>query len=276
MSDHPIIVLSGRYPQLSLPIRAGMKETEQYRNSVLRGQPTGLDPVFSFSEKDDLTEIDTPAGPAEILFLSEREDFEHAIMALAYRCEPHAIPRSMGATALSGLINWEKIRPHMTSDEEFARFTSVKSNYLDTIIILSAGEYSAVPASEMGLAPEEWISRSIEIRKYHELTHFVSQRLFPENKEAIRDEVIADMLGLYAAFGTYDTAAARRFLGTEGPSYRKGGRLENYSGEKDISVLSSEVNSLIDLLKKETESLQFENLFDILKFVEENRIGLNQ
>lgn len=274
MAVHPLISLAERFPQLALPVEPGMRETELYKNAVLRGCPVETAPQFSFSGQDALYTEPTPAGEAEILFISEREDFEHVIRALAYRCEPHEIPPSMGATTLSGLIDWGKLRPHTSSDEEYREFISVKSNYLSTLIILSNGNYSAVPAEKAGMDEDAWRSASVTIRKFHELTHFTSIRLWPENKNAIRDEIVADLIGIFAAFGEYRDDLARLFLGTEGETYRSGGRLQNYAGGRAPDELMPEVNSLIALLKKETAHFSGGNVFDILTYIESNGIGI--
>lgn len=283
MNEHPVIILSHRYHQLLLPIREGMRNTEQYKDAVLRGKcPEEVRPEFSMNENDVLTHFAVPAGDVDVLLLSERADFEHAIQALAYRCEPTPIPDSMGASIISGLINWEKINKHMEEyaasgfsdiNDEFARFTSEKANYLDTVIILSSGPYSAVPAASMGMDEAEWLEKSVTIRKYHELTHFTSVRLYPENKNALRDEVIADMIGLIAAFGRYDTHAARLFLGIEGETYRNGGRLQNYSPNDDGAAVMPCALKIIEELQAALPEKLPDDVFNILDFVEKNKIG---
>lgn len=243
-----------RYPQIGLKIQRGMKGTEEYKNSVLRGIPLkSVSNDFSDEAADYIESVSTPVGVAEILFLKRRTDFETAIQKLAYKCEPTPIPESMGASVISGLINWEKINQHKKDymdqggedwTEEFSRFTEDKKNYRDSIIILSSGAYSAVYVDQVNdylkengqneiLTEEEWIEKSITIRKYHELTHFISQRMFPEYKEAIQDEILADAIGLIAAFGRYPVELAKLFLGLEGKEYREGGRLQNYYFEQE-------------------------------------------
>lgn len=224
--------------------------------------------------KDSLTSFVTPAGEVDVLFLFERADFERAIRLLANRCEPVTIPASMGASSISGLINWEKLRPHMDDEEEFKRFTSDKKNYLDSLIILSSGEYSAVPADKMMLGQDEWLEKSVTIRKYHELAHFYSRRRYPENKEAIRDEIVADMIGIIAAFGHYDTFAARLFLGIEGNSYREGGRLQNYAENGSGAAVMERAEKIIDALDASVCQENAPEVFRILDFIEENKIGI--
>lgn len=220
-----------------LPLSYDAKDSFIYKQTVLRGimLPGELD--FTLSQKDELSLFDTPAGQTEVLYLSERKDFEHCVRALAYNCEPRAIPESMGAITVRGLINWEKIRSHKNLydisgganwHQEFKKFTAVKKNYLDSLIIIGSGNYSAVKPQKIGYAQEEWLSLSRIIRTYHELTHFVCRTLYPADIDVIRDEVLADMIGLTAALGAYDSELAEYFLGVEGNVYRVGGRLENY------------------------------------------------
>ena len=262
-NKHPLEILSLRYPQLRLPIEDGIHETELYKNSVLRGVDPGdeYSLQFSLSDEDTLELQETPAGKAEILYLKDRQDFEHCVRALAYRCDNREIPPSMGAIAISGLINWEKIR----NDDE---------NFKDSIIILSGGEYSAVPADKIGLTPEEWLEKSVTIRKYHELAHFVSRRLYKENKSTIRDEVLADMTGLISAFGEYDTFKAKLFLGTEGKEYRKGGRLENYESAESMPELMKKTNKMIDNFALMIDNISGTDAFNALTYMEINKINL--
>ena len=231
--DSDIKRLSRRYPQLLLPIQTGARQTEKYKDAVLGGQIPDTAPDFACPKDIALSSYDTPAGRAEILYLGDRGDFVHAYRALGYRCEPAEIPDSVGAAAIRGLINWEKIHNHRDAylaaggedwSGEFNRFTSDKKNYLDSLILLSA----------------------LTIRKYHELTHFVCRGLCPDDIDALRDEVIADAIGLVAAFGRYDTKLARRFLGTEGGVFHAGGRLSHYVKEDELDAAVTRVNAMID------------------------------
>lgn len=173
-----------------------MRTTPEYRDAVLRENPV-LNPVpFPFSESDTLTTEETPAGTAEILYLADREKFVRAYQALCYRCEPVKIPDSVGAVTIRGLIDWGKIRQHQAEylstggddwNMEFKRFTIDRKNYTSTLILLSSGEYSNVSAQTVGMERDEWLNKSLIIRKYHELTHFICRSLYPERIDAIRE-----------------------------------------------------------------------------------------
>lgn len=271
-----IIKLSQRYPQLLLPIRAGERETEEYRDAVLGGSRLEREPKFICPEEIELSACETPAGRAETVYFGLREDFVHAYCALAYRCEPADIPDSVGAGYIGGLINWEKIHTHRDEylaaggtdwEEEFGRFTSDRKNYRDSLILLSGGDYSNLSAGSVGLPAEEWRRQSLTIRRYHELTHFVCRALYPDNVDALRDEVIADAIGLTAAFGSYDTELAARFLGVKGDGFREGGRLSHYVKDGDLSAAAGRARALIAEYAARIEKTSAEAGGDVFKLL---------
>ena len=271
--NHVLYKVFQRYPQFFLPVCQNMRQTPEYIDCVQRGMPL-IDPKpeYSFSASDTFSVESTPAGDVEVLILSERSDFIRAVRTLAYRCEPAEIPDSVGAMTIRGLINWKKIYQHRDEylaaggtdwDEEFQRFTSVKANYLGTIILLSSGYYSNVSAETVGLGEEDWKEKSLTIRKYHELTHFVCQTLYPDNIIPIRDEVIADMIGMIKAFGEYDTHLAEVFLGVEGETFREGGRLSHYAKE-DINGAMREAKKEIREYAERIKDRNKEDVFALL------------
>jgi len=274
MTPHVITKLADRYPQLRLPIEEGAGNTSAYKDAVLRGKPLTGTPDFTLSAEDRLSLEETPAGKAEILFLAERQDFEHALRALAYRCEPAEILPSVGAMTIRGLINWEKIRSRQKAyleqggtdwSEEFRRFTADGRNFRDTLILLSAGEYSAVPAAELGLDEDLWLEKSLCIRKYHELTHFVCRELYPEDQDAIRDEILADLIGLSAAFGHYDEGLAGRFLGIRDGTLLEDGRLRHYVTADGLDAALEDALRLIGEYGKQAERLESPDVFSLLQ-----------
>lgn len=234
--------LAGTYKQLFVaPCEGGR---EKYNKIVLAGgEPEKKDlSHFITSDKDRLEYADTPAGKVLCITLYEREDFVTAIRIMGNRCELADIPDTQGASILDGVINWTKINRHKEEffeealkngdatpdwDAEFKNFTSDKKNFKDALIILSAGPYSNIPASDAGMPEEEWKKHSYMIRKYHECTHFICRRTFPEKIDAIWDELVADAVGIYGAFEKFDPEMEKKFLGIEGKKYIRG-RLENY------------------------------------------------
>ena len=199
---------------------------ELYEAAVKRG----IDPDkkslshFISDPRDTHEMVSTPAGEVRVITLHRRADFEMLLIIMGNRCRIKEIPKTQGASNLNGLINWRKIEPHM---HEFAEFTKDKNNYLDSLIILSSGPYSNVPAESLRLSDDEWLSLSHTIRLYHECTHFICRKLYPDKKDAIKDELIADAIGLYAAFGKFDIEKECLFLGIDQNGYT-GGRLQNY------------------------------------------------
>ena len=240
------------YPQLYLA--PGEEGAKLYPGIVGRGEDAPVHSLDHFrgSSRDEVTTEKTPAGEVLTVTLGDRRDFETFLQIMGDRCVPTEIPATQGASILDGVINWPKIRRHKEDflaagrnplkwPEEFKRFTSDKRNYRDAVIILSTGPYSALPAEEAGLTEEEWLAASYRIRKAHECTHFICRRLFPDRINAVWDELVADAVGLYAAFGRYDLGLAERLLGV-GPEGYTGGRLENYAGGEDLDALARKVH----------------------------------
>ncbi len=253
-----IETLADTYRQLFVVPGGGAKE--KYLDIVQRGlEPDSRDlSHFITSDEDSITYEETPAGKVSVITLGRREDFVTFLRIMAYRCEMVDIPDTQGASILDGVINWRKIERHKIKfleslgnkedavkawKEEFGRFTSDRRNFKDTLIILSIGPYSAVPAAKLELSDKEWTALSSKIRKYHECTHFICRKLYPEKKDAVWDELVADAVGIAAAFGKYDPDMGKLFLGIEGDTYT-GGRLENYS---DVDVrLTQKVSGVLD------------------------------
>ena len=259
-----------KYPQLSLGIKEGMSQSEEYRNIVRKGiMPDKLAFPFELSGEEDEYTIDTPAGEVNVLYLPDRAIFEYFIKVLAYRNEPVEIPLSMGASLISGINSWRKIYAHKEEylqsgkddwDEEFARFISVKENYKDTVLIVSKGYYSALKPEYINMNSDEWLEKSKTIRIYHEISHYISRKLFIENKEVLRDEIVADAIGFIAAFGYYDSLLARKVLGIDNEKFNRDGRLINYVSEEELDIYIDRAHKIIDTLD---DYFKFRNLGDI-------------
>ena len=228
--------LAAAYPLLYLNPDTDSLET--YRSVVLRGEGPETRSLAHYHghPADRLETADTPAGSAQVLTLGDRQDFELVVRGLMAAKEgPQAmVPESQGA-AMIHVFNWQRIHTHLAAypeeeqAAEFRRFISVKANYLDMLVVLSRGPYSHVSASSVGYSEEEWLGYSDTIRRYHELTHFICRRLYPDNVDTVRDELVPDAVGLAAAFGRFDPEMEKRFLGISDSRYT-GGRLGNYTG----------------------------------------------
>jgi len=248
------------YPQLTLGIKNGTSKTEEYKDIVLRGKiPEKLALPFETNGKEELISVETPIGVTEVLYLPDREVFEYFVKVLAYKNEDVDIPKTTGAIYISGLNNWRKIQQHEIEylkehteeewDEEFDRFVSNKANYQGQVLLVSCGFYSAVEPQDVGFEAENWLKLSKQIRIYHEISHQITRKLYPEHKEAIRDEVIADCIGIIGSLGHYDKKLHQRILGIVDGEYLKGSRLENYIEEDKLSDAVSYAKKLIDKLE---------------------------
>ena len=143
------------------------------------------------------------------------------------------IPESQGAAMLT-VFNWPRIHAHLAlypEEEraaEFKHFTAVRENYVDMLVLLSRGSYSHVDAAAVGETEAAWLEHSDTIRRYHELTHVICRSIYPGDVAPIRDELVADAVGLYAAYGCFDPETEKLFLGIRDGRY-VGGRLGNYT-----------------------------------------------
>lgn len=272
------------YPQLYL--RPGESDPGAYRDIVLCGHDAPSHDLSHFSgHEDDSCLIEqTPVGSVPVITLHQRADFELFLQIMAHRCTPVPIPKTQGAAMLQGVINRRRIEAHRDDyllsygadadwDSEFSRFTSDKANYTDTLIVLSCGPYSAVSADRAGLPEQEWIAASHTIRKVHECTHFLCRTLFPDKKDAVWDELVADAAGLAAAFGRFDPELEKRFLGIEGEQYT-GGRLENYlteddGGKKQPEALIGKILPVLSRFESIAASFRGETPYDLAIRLEE-------
>ena len=272
------------YPQLSLGIKEGMSQSEEYRNIVRKGiMPDKLAFPFELSGEEDEYTIDTPAGEVNVLYLPDRAIFEYFIKVLAHRNEPVEIPLSMGASLISGINSWRKIYAHKEEylqsgkddwDEEFTRFISIKENYKDTVLIVSKGYYSALKPEYINMNSDEWLEKSKTIRIYHEISHYISRKLFIENKEVLRDEIVADAIGFIAAFGYYDSLLARKVLGIDNEKFNRDGRLINYVSEEELDIYIERAHKIIDTLDDYFKSRDIGDIFNVLLDIERTKVAI--
>lgn len=247
--------LKRRFVQLRFPIQEGISADPSYRSATRRGLGGEADRFAPGLTLDDpagleLTLCRTIAGTVPVLVVSDRQDFVAIVRAFTERNEPARVPDSMGACIVTGLNNWDRIaayRAQWQADhgdtasedawaDEFKGLVPRKELYQDRFIILSRGPYSATAADQVGLAPHEWLERSLVIRREHEFTHYFTYRCFGAMRNNVLDELIADFVGLVRSFGAYRPDLARRFLGLEAfPRYRPGARLEAYRGTPPLS-----------------------------------------
>lgn len=297
MSTQSVIEqLASVYPQLYLD--PDKSDIEEYKACVRRGEipsECGLS-HFVMDERDCIENIDTPAGTAQVITLHNRQDFETFVrdMTAARRGPEYRVPQTMGASTLVA-FNWPRINAHKAEfmsgqkvagvlfpdwNAEFKRFTSVRENYQDMLIVLSCGPYSNVRADKINelqtsggdeaVSDDDWTEISGTIRKYHELTHFVCRKLYPDKINEIWDELVADAAGIYAAFGGYRRDIEELFLGITDGRYT-GGRLENYTEEgADLDELAGRIRSVLKEFESMTAHASGGSVFDVMIMLEES------
>ena len=237
-------VLSDALVQLRFPIEAGVSATPAYRAATRQGvrPPPGPGLRLDAPDRLALDFLDTPAGRVPVLWTPVRADFEALLRALVHRNEPVPVPASMGAMAVTGFNNWDRVRayerewratagrtPGAQWAQAFQALVPQKHRYQDSFLLLGPGGYSGLPAAAVGRTEADWEARSRAIRLGHEGAHYVIRRLYGPLPNPIWEEILADYAGLTLAFGAFEGELLLRFLGLEAyPAYRPGARLENY------------------------------------------------
>ena len=173
----------------------------------------------------NLTLHQTPAGRIPVLEPATRADFEALLRAFLYRCEPVAVPRSMGAAMVAGFNNWDRIarlKADWLADgnAEYgwtahfkAKIVPDKSLYQDRFIILSQGTYSNVTFDDLPGGREKVLEQSRVIRLEHECAHYFTRRVCGQMRNDLYDELLADYAGLVAATGQFDAELFLTMIG---------------------------------------------------------------
>ena len=188
------------------------------------------------------------AGKIPIIFTTCRDDFIALVRALAYKNEPFTVPDSMGACMVKGFSNRARI------------------------IILSNIGYSGIKADELELSENKWRDLSFIIRREHECTHYLTQRVFGSARNNMFDELIADYAGIVKALGRFDANLFFKFTGLENyPEYRQGGRMDNYKGNPPLTdgafiILQKLVHqSALNLEKQKEHPADAKTLIELYK-----------
>lgn len=262
--------LAEDYPLVYLNPDEDLQET--YKKVVLNGEKPKKNSLTHFigDLSDSMEIIETPVGKVRVVTLGNRHDFEMLLRGLmAAKKGPEVkIPKSQGAAMLT-VFNWNRINTHLAKfneeeqSKEFERFTSVKENYLDMLVVLSRGPYSNISAESIGISEDKWLDLSDIIRRFHELTHVICRRMYPGDIDEVRDELVADAVGLFAAYGYFDIDMEKMFLGIRGDKYFEG-RLENYTDNP--SELVSQINKKLNDMKKIIDEHSDSKPFDLIKY----------
>ena len=231
--------LAARFPQLYVAPAEGTQEAHRLARAFgTAPEGANLDHFISTNE-DELREVDTPAGPIEVLFLKNRQDFETFLQVVGNQSRPVPIARTVGAITYRGIADWGAVKAAREAylaaggddwGAEFGRLAKQPGMFRAELIVVSEGPYSNIPADATPYDEAEWVSISREIRLHHECAHVVCRRTMPDDIVPVWDEITADTVGLLCATGRYDAALAAKFLGTA-PSGYVGGRLNEYLKE---------------------------------------------
>lgn len=154
---------------------------------------------FVNPEDISLTIYNSFAGPIPVFSVKNVSDFENIVTNVVHKGQRPDNIESTGASFVCG---------------KTIRF-----------IILSQKPYSNVLAEELGLEDDDWLNKSMIIRREHECTHYYTKWKYGTAMNHLHDELIADFNGVYSAFGEYKAEYFLRFMGIIGSS---GSRLQVY------------------------------------------------
>ncbi len=268
--------LRRRFVQLRCPIAAGISQHDAYRRATLRGEFEAAEafaPGLALERPDalELRIVQTLAGRVPAIVAETRADFVTLVQALTARHEPADVPASMGACLVSGLTNWDRVARHRaqwTADvgpqaasaaawaEELRRLAPRKALYQDRVMLLSRGPYAGVPACDVGLDERTWLDRSLIVRQEHELTHYFTWRVFGAMQNHLRDELLADYVGLLRGCGEYRADVAQRVLGIDADGVcRPDARLRIYHGDAPVGDVDADMATLGRVAARATRAL---------------------
>ena len=254
--------------QFQFPIQNGISTSEEYINSTLRGTPktrkVGL--VLNQPEliklaiyKNDMI------GKVPVIIVPNNNDFNTIISALSNKNEPQELPKSMGALFMNGINNWDRIHrlkrnwlkqnPIGSWNLHFKEQILPKPHlFKDKLMVLSTKAYSGIKNEDIGVSKSTWKSSSLIIRREHECAHLFTLKQYGCMTNNMHDEIIADYAGITKVLGQFNKDWFLHFIGLENyPIYRKGGRLENYQGQKNLSKEAFE--ALKTLVKSVSETI---------------------
>jgi len=241
--------------QLQFPVQRGISKTQEYINSTLKGKDKLSDVGLKLNQPDTLKLSiykNALIGKVPVLIVSNEEDFNTIVCTLSNKNEPKDLPKSMGASFINGINNWNRIYQLKTDwlqqnpVENWALYfkENILPNshlYKDKLIILSTKEYSGVKNESIGVSKNTWKSTSLIIRREHECAHLFTLKYYGVMANNMHDEIIADYIGITKVLGCFNKDWFLHFIGLENyPKYRKGGRLENYQGRNKLSAESFE------------------------------------
>ncbi len=142
---------------------------------------------FQLPDKLKVEIFSSFAGEIPIIYIYDTEDFESTVTNIVHKgIKPDNISKT-GASFVFG---------------KTTRF-----------IILSAKPYSNVTAEELGLDEADWLEKSVFLRRGHECTHYFTKQVYGVSNNIVHDEIMADFIGMYEAFGYYKADWFLKFMG---------------------------------------------------------------
>lgn len=273
--------LAKRFPQLYVAPSEGA--FERHTLATRRGlAPDGANLAHLHgSDEDELLCVETPAGPVEVLFLSDRSDFETFLQIVGHKSQLVPILPEVGAITYRGLADWGKVAAVLNefvasgkgdAQAAFAHITANPSLVRTELIVISAGPYSNIPAAQTPYDETDWLRISRDIRLYHECAHVMCRRLMPDDILPLWDEVTADVTGLVCATGDYDPELAARFLGVSAQGY-EGGRLAEYLDDDQmarVDEIAKEIYASQLQVAEITKTTDLSRSFDLLLELKRN------
>ncbi|MBL4605178.1 MAG: hypothetical protein JKY02_05835 [Flavobacteriaceae bacterium] len=271
--------LKKNIPQLQFPVQKGISKTENYINATLKGKSKLVAPNLILHQSDliklELYNSDL-IGKVPVIIVPNNDDFNSIVCALSNKNEPQELPKSMGALFISGINNWGRIRQLKTNWLKqnltgnwhlYFKEQILPKPYLfkDKLMVLSTKEYSGVKNEVIEITEDAWRDSSLIIRREHECAHVFTLKYYGCMANNIHDEIIADYAGITKVLGQFNKEWLLHFMGLENyPDYRKGGRLENYQGQKKLSKEVFE--GLKEIVKKVSNTIfEFDNMLGVIK-----------
>jgi len=265
--------------QLQFPIEKGISKTEAYINSTLRGKPNTCNSGLELHQPE-LIKLDIYSnnlvGKVPLIIIPNDDDFNTIISALSNKNEPQELPKSMGASFINGINNWDRIlrlknnwskqNPTGNWSKYFKEHILPKPHlFKDKLMVLSTKGYSSIKSETIGVSKNAWKSSSLIIRREHECAHLFTLKQYGCMANNMHDEIIADYAGITNVLGQFNKEWFLKFVGLENyPNYKKGGRLENYQGSKKLSKQA--FKGLKTIVKNAADSLcKFDNTLGKIK-----------
>ena len=258
---HSFMALKDKLIELNFPVVDGISKTPGYKatqekgfEALERDAEEGL--RLDAPEKIKIYLHQTIAGKIPVISASERDDFKSIVSALTCRNEPVELPASVGAFAISGYKNRDRLAK-ISGSFLFGKIP--KELYQDKFIIISRGFYSGIAPGKIGMTETEWLEKSMKIRIEHEAAHYVMERLFGSMRKRLLDEIIADYMGITAVEKSYSARLFLDFMGIDRGTLSETGkaRIEYYRGELGDEAFNA-LKKLAELASLNIETLDAE------------------